>query len=242
MIASANKVHGFIEEQAKKALDGIIVLKSGESIGLDAKKFSVIDPSLKGEVLRMAIEHVRKDLADISFVHIQSIIGNEDKKTAELDLPGAYVLIKKGKLLISRSKPARSISRDFAFTLPIPGTVSDMERGFEIEADLLPSRGISDLKAKNPNRACLDYDKISGPLTVRRRRAGDSFSPLGLKGRKKLQDIFVDEKVDIDKRDSIPVIDDGKKIVWVVGYRMSEDAKVTKDTKKVVRLSARTIG
>ena len=47
--------------------------------------------------------------------------------------------------------------------------------------------------------------------------------------------------IDIDKRDSIPVIEDGKKIVWVVGYRMSEDAKVTSATKKVVKLSAQNI-
>jgi tRNA(Ile)-lysidine synthase len=241
IIASANRIHGFMEEQAKKILDGITVLGSGEGLGLDAKKFSDVAPSLKGEVLRLAIELVRKDLSDISFVHIQSIIENAGKKRAELDLPGAYVLINKGKISISKLKPAIARSRDFAVTLPIPGTVSDKEKGFEIEADILPSISMAELKIKDPNRAYLDYDKISGPLTVRRRRAGDAFSPLGLKGRKKLQDIFVDEKVDLDKRDSIPVIDDGKKIVWVVGFRMSEDAKVSKDTKKVVRLSARTI-
>jgi hypothetical protein len=37
------------------------------------------------------------------------------------------------------------------------------------------------------------------------------------------------------------VVEDGSKIVWVVGYRMAEEAKVTAKTKKVVKLSAKSI-
>jgi tRNA(Ile)-lysidine synthase len=241
IIASANRIHGFIEAQANKALEGMISSKSRVSISLDAGKFSNADPALKGEILRLAIEYIRKDLSDISFSHIQSIIDLAGKKRAEIDLPRAYVLINKGKITIYASKPAKVRLKEFSATLQIPGTIRDNNHRFVIKADVLPLAGISDIKVNDPNRAYLDYDKISGPLTVRSRRAGDRFSPLGLKGRKKLQDIFVDEKIDLDKRDGIPIIDDGEKIVWVVGYRMSEDAKVTNSTKKVVRLSAKNI-
>ena len=241
IIASANRIHGFIEGLAKKALETMIVSKSPDSISLDAGKFSSSDPALKGEILRLAIEHARKDLSDISFSHIQSIIDLAGKKRAEIDLPRAYIIINSGNIAIYSSKPAKFRSKQFSSILEVPGTVKDSDRGFVIEADVLPSISMAELKMKDPNRAYLDYDKISGPLTVRNRRAGDHFSPLGLKGNKKLQDIFVDEKVDLDKRDSIPIVDDGRKIVWVVGYRMSEDAKVTNPTKKVVRLSAKKI-
>jgi tRNA(Ile)-lysidine synthase len=241
IIASANRIHDFIEALAKKALETMIVSKSSNEISLDAGKFLNADPALKGEIMRLAIELVRKDLSDISFSHIQSIIDLAGKKRAEIDLPRAYVLINKGNISVYSTKPAKFTAKDFSAVLQIPGTVKNSDLGFVIESDVMPSISISELKMKDPNRAYLDYDKISGPLTVRSRRAGDHFSPLGLKGSKKLQDIFVDEKVDLDKRDSIPVVDDGKKIVWVVGYRMSEDAKVTDSTKKVVRLSAKKI-
>jgi tRNA(Ile)-lysidine synthase len=125
--------------------------------------------------------------------------------------------------------------------LEIPGEIRDENGEMMIEADLMDSVPMSELHAKNPYQAFLDYDKIAKPLIVRNRREGDAFSPLGLKGSKKLQDIFVDEKVDIDERDRIPVVEDGSKIVWVVGYRMAEEAKVTPKTKKVVKLSAKSI-
>ena len=196
---------------------------------------------MKGEILRCAIEEVRKDLSDISFSHIQSIIDLTENQRAEIDLPRAYVLINKGNITIQGSKPAKVRAKGFSAALQIPGMVSDKDHGFVIEADVLPLSSIRDLKLKDPDRAYLDYDKISGSLTARNWKAGDSFSPLGLHGNKKLQDVFVDEKIDMDKRNSIPVIEDTEKIVWVVGYRISEDAKVTKDTKKVVRLSAKHI-
>jgi tRNA(Ile)-lysidine synthase len=94
------------------------------------------------------------------------------------------------------------------------------------------------LKAKDPYQAFIDYDKIKKPLIVRSRRPGDRYYPIGLKGSKKIQDIFVDQKIDIDERDNIPVVDDGEKIVWVAGFRMSEEAKVTPKTRKIVKLTA----
>ena len=178
---------------------------------------------------------------DISFVHIDGIIKQTGKKKAELDLPGIYVLINKGYISISRPKPQKSKPGYFSHLLQVPGEMKDEGKKFMIEADVMGSVPTSQLHKKDPYQAYLDYDKIAKPLIVRSRREGDVFSPLGLKGSKKLQDIFVDEKIDIDERDSVPVIEDGRRIVWVVGYRVSEDAKVTPDTKKVVKLSAKTI-
>jgi tRNA(Ile)-lysidine synthase len=240
-ISSASVIQGFVELKAREALKGMVLLKSAGEIRLDIKKLLDTDPALKGEVLRLAIEHVKKDLVDISFVHIEDILGQLRKKRAEIDLPGIYAHVNRGALSIANTRPAKAKDHPFMHKLEIPGEVRDEGEGFIVEADVLPSVAASDLRAKDPYQAYLDYDKISKPLIVRNRRAGDVFSPFGLKGRKKLQDIFVDEKVDIDKRESIPIIEDGKRIVWVVGYRMSEDAKVTPGTKKVVKLSAKNI-
>ena len=240
-IDAANVIQNFIELKAKEALKETISLKTAGEIRLDAGKFSSLDPSLKGEVLRLAIGSVKKDLMDISFVHIDDIIKQTGKKRAELDLPGIYILINKGFISISRSKPQKSKPGYFSHLLEVPGEMKDEGKKFMIEADVMVSVPTSELHKKDPYQAYLDYDKIAKPLIVRNRMPGDVFSPLGLKGSKKLQDIFVDEKIDVDERDSVPVIEDGNRIVWVVGYRMSEDAKVTPDTKKVVKLSAKTI-
>ncbi len=78
---------------------------------------------------------------------------------------------------------------------------------------------------------------LTGPLVVRSRRPGDSFRPLGLDGRKKLQDFFVDAKVRRDTRDKIPLVVDAEgRIVWVAGLSVAEDFRVTDRTKAVVIL------
>lgn len=240
-ISTANSIQGFVDLEAGRALKGMVIFKSAGEMRIDINKLLNTDSALRGEVLRQAIEAVKKDLVDISFVHIEDILGQLKKKRAQLDLPGVHAYVNKGALSISRSKRPEIAPRAFMHKLEIPGEVRE-GGNFVIEADVLPSIPLSDLRAKDPYRAYLDYDKIGKPLIVRNRMPGDRFSPLGLKGSKKLQDIFVDQKTDLGERDRIPVIEDGKKIVWVVGYRMSEDAKVTPATRKVVRLSAKNIG
>jgi tRNA(Ile)-lysidine synthase len=240
-IDAANTIQDFVESKVKEAFKKVVSLKTNDEIRIDIKEFLKTDPMLKGEVLRQAIGAVKKDLVDISLVHIDDIIDQLEKKRAEVDLPGIYVMVNKGMLSISRQRPQKSKPAQFMRKLEIPGEIRDESGGIIIEADLMDSVPLSELHAKNPYQAFLDYDKIAKPLIVRNRREGDAYSPLGLKGRKKLQDIFVDEKVDIDERDSIPVVEDGNKIVWVVGYRMAEETKVTPKTKKVVKLSAKSI-
>jgi len=87
-------------------------------------------------------------------------------------------------------------------------------------------------------------ERLSLPLTVRSRKPGDRFSPLGMGGRqKKLQDVLVDRKVARDARESLPlVVDSADKIVWVVGESVAEDFRVTEASQAVIFLKARRLG
>jgi tRNA(Ile)-lysidine synthase len=58
-------------------------------------------------------------------------------------------------------------------------------------------------------------------LYVRAWRAGDRIRPLGMKGSRKLQDVFVDAKIPAARRGRIPVFECGGEIVWVAGYRVA---------------------
>jgi len=73
---------------------------------------------------------------------------------------------------------------------------------------------------------------------VRNRRPGDRLSPLGMKGSKKLKDVFIDKKISRNIRDDIPVIICGKEILWVVGLCVSNFAKIAPGTRKVLHLKA----
>ena len=67
--------------------------------------------------------------------------------------------------------------------------------------------------------------------------------PLGLSGRKKVQDLFVDRKVPRDVRHSVPIVTaaDGR-IVWVACLALGEGFRVTPATKSVVVLSFESLG
>ena len=64
-------------------------------------------------------------------------------------------------------------------------------------------------------------------FTVRNRRAGDRFQPLGMAHEKKLKDVLIDRKIAARVRDSIPLLVWNGAIVWVAGVEISEKFKVT---------------
>jgi len=74
------------------------------------------------------------------------------------------------------------------------------------------------------------------PLVVRGRKPGDRMVPYGMKGTKKLQDIFVDGKVPEYTRDGIPILVCGDEIVWIPGYRIAARFAVDGTHAKSLRI------
>ena len=83
----------------------------------------------------------------------------------------------------------------------------------------------------------LDYSKLDFPLYIRSKKNGDRIHPLGMKGSKKLQDIFTDKKIPQHQRIKIPVIVDANdQIVAFDKNMISEKHKITKKTTKIMKL------
>ena len=53
---------------------------------------------------------------------------------------------------------------------------------------------------------------------------------------KKIKDFFIDQKVDRYKRDEIPLIISNNDIIWVVGYRQSDDYKIGKEDREFIKI------
>ena len=71
---------------------------------------------------------------------------------------------------------------------------------------------------------------------MRRRLPGDRFHPIRSPGSKPLKDYFIDEKIPAEERGSVYLLADGRQIVWVVGYRISDRYKVLESTRTVMRV------
>ena len=68
----------------------------------------------------------------------------------------------------------------------------------------------------------LNSNEIALPLKVRTRKKGDIIKLKNLNYTKKLKDIFIDEKVPLEKRNNWPVITDANDVIlWIPGLKKS---------------------
>jgi tRNA(Ile)-lysidine synthase len=81
-----------------------------------------------------------------------------------------------------------------------------------------------------------DLEHLNLPLLVRLRQTGDRFWPLGLSGQKKVGKFLTDAKVPQEIRRTVLIVADREKIIWVWPIRISESAKVTNKTCKILQL------
>jgi len=134
-----------------------------------------------------------------------------------------------------------NIDRDYLIISKSEG--NPIERLVHLEEHLIDLEEIT-LKAEVKNAdgysikydnqvAALDLEKLNFPLLVRNWQQGDSFSPLGMQGKKKVSDFLIDEKVPVNLKRKILVLISGNEVVWVVGHRISEHFKITPQTKEV---------
>ena len=82
-----------------------------------------------------------------------------------------------------------------------------------------------------------DCDRIGANIVIRTRAEGDYLCIDSDGNRKSIQDYFVDEKIPRHLRDEVPLVCDGNHVMWVVGHRVSEYYKISKNTTRVLEIS-----
>ena len=126
--------------------------------------------------------------------------------------------------------PAYEVSAD-AFTLTL---------GSELTAPIrlsLEERIVDEAFtiSRSPHVATFDADRIALPLTLRRWRAGDSFVPFGMTGRKKLSDYFSDHKFSLLRKAAAWILCDASgRILWIVGHRTDNRFRITSKTRRAL--------
>ena len=186
----------------------------------------------------------------IGFDAVDAVLALADNLSdaTRVDAPGQRAE-RYGETVVLRCRHGRTVAAgspktaSFSYSLEVPGEVVLREAACQISAEVVPS-GLADERWRGAaDQAAVAAAALAGPLTVRSRHRGDIFRPLGLHGRKKLQDFFVDRKVDRAQRDRVPlVVDCQDRIVWVAGYAVGEEFRVTDPAKPVVILSMTSWG
>ena len=97
---------------------------------------------------------------------------------------------------------------------------------------------------KKPNRfskdATVEYvdaSKFDKQLLIRSIDKNDKFTPLGMRGTKKVNDYLSDQKKSSILKSDILAICNNNDIVWVAGERINNKYRITKDSKIVAKLN-----
>ncbi len=113
---------------------------------------------------------------------------------------------------------------------------NEKEINFEGGKIRIREQPITDYERLGTDKVMLDAEAIIFPLLLRKWKQGDYFYPLGMKGKKKLSKFFIDQKISLTDKERIWVIENNKKIIWIVGKRIDDRFKITDKTKKILSI------
>lgn len=237
----AEEDENYLYSAAKKSLENA---KSGE--GYDAKTLLSYERPILKRCLRLALQE-KATLVDVEAVHIESLISLLSMQSGQLiHLPHSTVRVSFGKLIIERERAEREKGISLVYFPKKEGSyeagvysvrldifsVPPMEKEEDVEYNVRKYGGYE----KGALIAVMDEAKLAGHLTVRSRLPGDRFRPINSDFNMKLKDLLISRKVDERKRDSLPLVVSDERIVFIPTVTVSDYAKVTKKTERILRM------
>lgn len=229
----------FLSSLAGEKLRSVMLEESSRQIILSLAGLQGLATVLRNRVIKAVLARLKGNNIDLYYPSYRAIdqLITRGSTGKFIGLKG-NIRIKRSydRLIIEQGLPAERTT-EFLLEMPLAGELV-LPVGKKISSEVRPI--FHDwLKEAGKQRACIcDFELIELPLLVRNRRKGDRFIPYGMKGEKKIKDFFIDQKVPVEERDSIPLVTDGRgKIIWVAGLRMDDRYRVTARTERVLKLA-----
>ena len=226
-----SKVSDFIDREAEK-LCRLSAVMYQQEVQIFKFAFYQGDEVLRIPVLQKCLEYLSGSLANITEEHLENLLKLFGMQTGkEIHLPYKITAVRtyEGIRMFFREE------KESAAPVEISGDGTYLFGGltFQVSVESWDERKIFPIKNYTK---CFDYDKIMGSVLLRTRENGDYLEINKDHNRKSLQDYLVNEKVPKEVRDQVPLLACGNHILWVVGKRISEYYKVTKETKTVLKV------
>jgi tRNA(Ile)-lysidine synthase len=165
---------------------------------------------------------------DINKGQLDDLLNLLKGKTGSQIITSGYRLIKNRKeILVTKKEDDNDKSFEISeigdfniLSVNLTARIKEVDSGF-----MIPD---------SPVIACLDADKLSFPMIIRRWHHGDSFYPLGMKQKKKLSDYFIDNKFSVFEKEHCRILESEGRIVWIINDRIDDRFRITRNTKKAL--------
>jgi tRNA(Ile)-lysidine synthase len=232
-----------LNDMAERELRAVLISQSRDELVVSVALMTTLQSALRWRIIRRIAEELRVGRPELTCQHtlaIDRLLMTKDAQGA-VHAPGGLRARRAGNSLFLSVRKSQAKGRIAPCPLVVPGFTAIPEALLSLQSDLLEKREW-DALASDTWTALLDADRTGPELHVKGWEEGDRFVPLGMGGRKKLQDFFTDVKVSRDQRGSVPLVVSGDRIVWVVGFRVDERFKVTDSTRRILRVRAAISG
>lgn len=193
---------------------------------IDRESFNKLNHYEKTLVLRKFLRENLNYLNNISKDNIEDMINliklDSGKK---YDIDGKHYLVNDFDKTIFKKLDINELSEEISLDFKLDKVYNIYGSKFKFV-----------LSDKILSKKYLDYDLLTGKLSLRNRRSGDRFNPFGMKGSKKIKDYFVDKKVSSDDRSKVLFLMNGDEIAYVVGYDIADKYRASSKTKNYLNV------
>ncbi len=240
---SAAADEDFLAAEAARRLPDVLVRQEADYVALDRAAFLRAHPALQRRWLR-ALANSLSPTHQPDFSQVETARGQAQHpgrgarpwfgRLALWVEPQHLWIVRDGATLPAEAWPQLP-APTAAFALN-PGERLPLNAGWTLEVGQ-PRPLPPDWRAHaTAATVWLDADRVTFPLTIRARQPGDTLAPLGLHGRQKIADLMINAKIPQRVRDRWPLVVSQKHILWVPLLRLSQQARVTSQTRTAIAL------
>jgi tRNA(Ile)-lysidine synthase len=202
---------------------------------------------MQRRLVRRGIDRVLSGLDDIGFDIIENAVNfiNTPSKTASLSLAaGMYLLLEGDRLWLAAWETELpgfdwpQASGTSPIYLDAPGE-TPLPHGWRLKTDRIATDDLpaSFLTNLNDYQAWSSAECLHFPLSVRPRRPGDRYQPLGMEGKsQKVSDLMINAKLPRRARKAWPLVCSGEDIIWIPGQPIAHRFRIQPGTRQVLYL------
>ena len=231
----------FVEGELDKAWPDVAVESDGE-VRYSRQAMAALHPLLQRLALRRGYILVTGDSTRLRESHMVAMeaLALSQRGGRSLELPGGAMLRQEHLSLVLTQGPKSDCpypELGGEYPILLPDEVGDQKTALAGPWLVTVQAGTAGVRPEwarsggedDEWTACLGREALGNQATVRAWRPGDRIQPLGMRGQKKLQDLFTDLRVPRPWRERVPIFEAEAGIAWVVGHRIADWAKVGPD-------------
>jgi tRNA(Ile)-lysidine synthase len=241
--------HEILAQAVDLAWKAAVLSEANELVIFDSLVLAGFKPGMHHYLFRRAVEHIHP-AADITYAMLERAgdFLQGHKGSGGLSLGGGVRLLKEGNQVFVAGEAAvlpferwpQLPAEADVIPIVLPARVElPGDWLFTAEAWNIPALAREQMQNnEDPFQVWLDAETLKGQLSLRVRREGDRFEPLGMDGHtQKLSDFFTNEKLPLRARERWPLLCVDEKIAWVPGYQPAHVFRLTKESRRIIYFS-----